>query len=223
MVEPARALLIDLDGVIRRWEWLPQGPIEEQFGLPAGTVAGVAFEPALLEEAVLGRITDEEWRQRVAARLAETYGRETATAAVAAWSAPAGVVDWAVLDLVRKARRRARVCLVTNASTRLEVDLQRLGIPEEFDAIVNSSRVGARKPGARIFEAALAAADVPAAQALYVDDKPGFVAAAQGLGLRGHVFTGVQSLSDALRAAGLHDGGCHAARRARSQTTQGCV
>ncbi len=207
MVEPARALLIDLDGVIRRWDWLPQGSIEERFGLPAGAVAGAAFEPALLDEAVLGRITDEEWRRGTVARLAETYRLETAMAAVAAWSAPAGVVDWAVLDLVRQARRRAQVCLVTNASTRLEVDLERLGILEAFDAIVNSSRVGARKPDARIFEAALAAADVAAAHALYVDDKPGFVAAAQGLGLRGHVFTGVQSLRDALRAAGLHDGG----------------
>src|SRR5262245_63910225 len=73
-----RALLIDLDGVIRRWDWLPPAPIEPRFGLPAGVVARAAFEPGLLEEAVLGRITDEEWRGRSVARLAEGYGHEKA-------------------------------------------------------------------------------------------------------------------------------------------------
>jgi putative hydrolase of the HAD superfamily len=112
-----------------------------------------------------------------------------------------------VLDLVRDVRRRARVCLVTNATTRLDADLERLGIAAEFDAIVNSSRIGARKPDARIFAAALAAVGAPAAHALFVDDTPGLVGAAQALGLRGHVYTGVVALRAALRAAGLHPGG----------------
>jgi putative hydrolase of the HAD superfamily len=199
---PARALLIDLDGVLRRWEARPGEPVEAAFGLPAGALAEAAFEADLLEAAVLGQIEDEEWRRRVAERLGTRYG-SGAAGAVAAWSAPAGAVDPEVLALVRAVRRRAPVCLVTNATTRLERDLERLGLAGELDAIASSARVGARKPDAPIYRAALALAGVPAPAALFVDDTPGHVAAARALGLRGHVFAGAAGLAGALRAAGL--------------------
>ncbi len=199
----ARALLIDLDGVIRRWDWLGREPVERRFGLPDGAVARTAFEPALLEQAISGKITDDEWREGIIASLVAVCGRDTAVKAVEEWSAPVGVVDEAVLALVREVRRQARVCLVTNATTRLESDLERLGILHEFDALVNSSRIGARKPDQRIYEAALAVVGASAEHAFYVDDTPQLVEAASALGLRGHVYSSVPGLEEALRGAGL--------------------
>lgn len=46
------------------------------------------------------------------------------------------------------------------------------------DALVLSCEVGAAKPSARIFERALEALGVSAGAALFVDDNPGFCAAA---------------------------------------------
>ena len=83
-------------------------------------------------------------------RLAPRYGQEAA-GAVAAWSAPLGRVEASVLQLVRAVRRKAPVCLVSNATTRLERDLDALGLRAELDVVINSSRVGARKPDRRIF------------------------------------------------------------------------
>lgn len=57
-----------------------------------------------------------------------------------------------------------------------------------FDATVLSFEVGARKPAARFFERAIAATGGPAADCVYVDDRPDFVAAAQALGMRGWVY-----------------------------------
>lgn len=201
-MESAKALLIDLDGVIRRWDRNahPASAIEVTFGLPPGAVAATAFAAELLEEAILGRIADEVWRQRVVDRLAAQYDRPTAAGAVAAWSAGSGVVDHDVLDLVRAVRARAPVCLVTNATTRLESDLERLGISGEFDAVVSSARVGARKPQPEIFHAALQAVDVPAERAFFIDDTRLHVEAATSLGLRGHVFLDAPRLTAALQA-----------------------
>lgn len=200
----AKALLIDLDGVIRRWDLSPRDSFESRLGLPEGAVAGAAFERGLLTEAITGRITDEEWRERTVARLAETYGAEVSRRAVEAWSAPAGVVDGEALRLISEVRRRAPVCLVTNATTRLETDLRRLGILDAFDAIASSSRIGARKPDPAIFEAALALVGVSASDALFVDDTRENVDAARALGLSACVYTGITSLEDALRSSRLY-------------------
>lgn len=198
------ALLIDLDGVIRRWDRSarPASTIEAEFGLQPGAIAGAAFTD-LLEAAILGHIADEAWRDKIVDRLAQQYDRPIAARAVAAWSAGSGVIDHDILAHVRAVRRRAPVGLVTNATTRLESDLERLGISGEFDAVVSSARAGARKPQPEIFRAALRAVDVPAERALFVDDTGSHVDAARSLGLRGHVFVDAPRLAVALQEAGL--------------------
>ncbi|HEX2515938.1 MAG TPA: HAD-IA family hydrolase, partial [Chloroflexota bacterium] len=97
----------------------------------------------------------------------------------------------------------APVCLVSNATTRLERDLDVLGLRAELDVVINSSQVGARKPDRRIFAAALDALGVPAPAAFFVDDNPGLVDAARALGLSAHHFTGTAALAGALQEAGL--------------------
>jgi putative hydrolase of the HAD superfamily len=216
----ARALLIDLDGVLRRWDAQRDPPPEVPFGLPAATVSRTAFDPPLLEAATTGRITDEEWRRQIVERLAPRYGQDAAAGAVAAWSAPLGRVEPSVLELVRAVRRTATapVCLVTNATTRLERDLDALGLRAELDVVINSSRVGARKPDRRIFAVALDAVGVPAAAALFVDDTPALVDAAQALGLSAHHFTGTAALALALQEAGLLPAGGDGGRRGTSRS-----
>jgi putative hydrolase of the HAD superfamily len=197
------ALLIDLDGVLRRWTAPAGAAGTDPFGLPSGAVVAVAFEADLLEAAMLGRITDETWRRVTNERVLARHGPAGA-GAVAAWSASAGTVDPYVLALVRAVRARpAPVVLVTNATTRLEADLERLGLADVFDAVVSSARVGARKPDRAIFEVALARAGVPPARTLFVDDTPGHVVAARTLGLHGHLFVDAANLASALRRAGL--------------------
>jgi hypothetical protein len=48
----ARTLIIDLDGVLRRWE--PVDPIESRHGLPTGALFGTAFSPTLLDPVITG-------------------------------------------------------------------------------------------------------------------------------------------------------------------------
>jgi putative hydrolase of the HAD superfamily len=153
-------------------------------------------------------------------RLALRYGQDAAAGAVAAWSAPLGRVEPSVLELVRAVRRTATapVCLVTNATTRLERDLDALGLRAELDVVINSSRVGARKPDRRIFAVALDAVGVPAAAALFVDDTPALVDAAQALGLSAHHFTGTAALALALQEAGLLPAGGDGGRRGTSRS-----
>jgi len=53
-----RAVVVDLDGVLRRWDPAVIGDAEAVHGLPAGALGAVAFHPKLLSVAVTGRISD---------------------------------------------------------------------------------------------------------------------------------------------------------------------
>lgn len=200
-----RALLMDLDGVLRLWP-RTDVDLEKSHGLPAGTLRAIAFEPALVLQAIEGRISDAAWRETVQSRLLEKYPGADAKAAVKAWSTPMGTISEPVLDLVQRVRRRVPVVLMTNATSRLDRDLEALGLLEQFDAVINSSVIGFAKPDAGIYAVALEAANVTATEALFVDDQVGNVEAAEKFGIHAHHFTTCESLSACLIASGLVDG-----------------
>ena len=192
------ALIFDLDGVVRHWELSLVSDAERRHGLPAGSIAQSAFEPATLSAVITGRTTDEQWRRAVAATLADAHG-PGAHAAVAEWSAACGTVDAEVLEIVRTERRARRVALLTDATSRLGNDLAALGIDVEFDAVYNSSDMGVAKPDPGAFALARAALGVEARDCLFVDDNAPNVEAARRCGLRAHRFETVQGLSAFLR------------------------
>ncbi len=193
-----QALLTDLDGVIRRWDPALEQRAEQATGLPAGALRQAAFAPDLLSAAITGRLTDALWRAQVAERLQPLFPTVNAAQAVALWSASAGEVDSAVLDVVRTCRQKVKVVLVTNATSRLPHDLQRLGLRAEFDHVINSSAVGQCKPHPAIFQAALTTVGVAAPNAFFIDDSADNVAAASQLGLIGHLYQDLDGLRDSL-------------------------
>jgi len=60
-------------------------------------------------------------------------------------------------------------------------------VDDLFDAVVDSCHAGVRKPDPRIYRLALDAVDVDAEAAVFVDDHPANVAAAEALGMHGIV------------------------------------
>jgi len=75
-----------------------------------------------------------------------------------------------------------------------------------FDAVIVSYEIGCTKPDARIYEATLSALGVPAAAALFVDDRMTNIAAAEQLGLQVLHFTddsSVEKLKTRVFGAGL--------------------
>jgi HAD superfamily hydrolase (TIGR01509 family) len=88
------------------------------------------------------------------------------------------------LPTVRALRERGdHVALVSNCGhdTRLLVD--RLGLEEEFDAVILSFELGYRKPDAAIYEAAMQAIAARPGQSLFVDDQVDYCDGARALGI----------------------------------------
>jgi putative hydrolase of the HAD superfamily len=198
----AEALLVDLDGVLRRWNRAVADSVEARYGLPAGTVPDTMFEWSRLVAATTGRITDAEWMAQVVVALADRVGGVAAARAVVdEWRAHRGEADSDGLAFVRDVRAAGRpVALATNATDRLGADLIALGLAGEFDAVVNSAEVGVRKPAREFFVAACVALGVPLDRCLVVDDDDRDVRGARAAGLPAYRWTGAGDVPY-LRAA----------------------
>jgi putative hydrolase of the HAD superfamily len=63
-----------------------------------------------------------------------------------------------------------RACCVSNSDGRAELHLQRFGLREDLEFVVDSQLVGVEKPDPRIFEIAFAKLGLPAERTVYVGD-----------------------------------------------------
>jgi putative hydrolase of the HAD superfamily len=186
-------ILFDLDGVIRHWPEDLSARIERRFGLRPGSIAAAAFEPALLRQAVTGEIDDETWRAAIDRAIEETHG---IPGVGRAWTQDAGIgqIDEEMLRLVDRLRGRMRVGLLSNATTRLERDLETLDLAGHFDLVCNSARMAMAKPDERIFLQAAERLGVAPDRCIVVDDTEANVEAAARAGLTAIRFTGVPPL-----------------------------
>lgn len=91
-----------------------------------------------------------------------------------------------VVDFCRSVRDRglATGLLTNNAREFEEFWKPLLPLDELFDDVVDSSEVGLRKPDPRIYHLALERLGVDPDRSAFVDDAPGNVAAARGVGMR---------------------------------------
>ncbi|MFC7486743.1 HAD family hydrolase [Knoellia sp. CPCC 206453] len=188
-----KVLLLDLDGVLRIWDPDLTGAVEQAHGLPAGTLSVAAFAPHRLEPALTGAVDDQVWRDSVAEAIAAEHG-DAAHAAVHDWMVPAGTVDLEVLDIVRQARSRLRVVLITNATSRLGDDLRRLALADEVDGVMSSSELGLTKPDPDVFSATALQHGLMFSEIAFVDRSSENVATAEILGIRSHLYSSAGGL-----------------------------
>jgi putative hydrolase of the HAD superfamily len=191
------ALLIDFDGVLRVWDASRTAAVEEKYGLPAGALTETAFASPRLGPALVGEVTDAEWMAGVGAALGSPE-------AVAEWQNYRGEVSEKVLGLIRDVRAAGHpVALATNATDRLAADLVSLGLTGEFDAVVNSSEVGAPKPSREFFAVACAAVNVSPDRCLLVDDDDRQVRGARASGVSAYRWAGPDHVGYLRAAFGL--------------------
>ncbi|MDJ1135190.1 HAD family hydrolase [Streptomyces iconiensis] len=181
---PGSALLCDLGGVVVRdalpgmvAKWAPRLGISEQ-ALISAVFAGND------DTVLVGRMSEPEWWDVVRERL--DVNEET-VAEIRRDLTGNPVWDHALVDAVAALRGRVGTAFVSNAWPHTRTGLAEL--LAVADHAVLSYEVGVAKPDPRIYTHALELLGVPASAALFVDDSARNVAAAQALGMTGHLHT----------------------------------
>lgn len=194
--EPVEAYLFDLDGVLRVWDGAELAAIEAGAGLEPGRLTTLAYDLQRYGPALVGEVTDNDWRASVvSALMAEGLPADTAVEVVLDWSQRMGRVDPDVAEVIASIRAGGgQVALVVNATDRLELDLVVLGLDEVLDTIVSSARTGIALPDAAMYEIAAGILAVPAPRCAYVGRHAELVAGAERIGMTGHLFDGAAGL-----------------------------
>ncbi len=175
-----------------------------------------AIEPALFREAVFGSYDqdgDHPWHRLergeidfMAAREgvmeeARARGFEADPIELFTRMGEGGGIRSAVVDAASRIKSRGlRTAIVTNNVKEFRDRwIQSVPIEAICHEIVDSSEIGIRKPDPRIFEHALVKlGDIAPQRAIFIDDFPGNIEAADALGMRGVLMT--DDYHEALRA-----------------------
>ena len=111
------------------------------------------------------------------------------------------------IELIKTARRlheHYKTALLSNSPSKLIRSLlNEYNLTDIFDEIIISGEVGLVKPDPAIFRLALEKLDIPAADAILIDDNPQYVATAESVGMKGLQFTTNEQLLADLRNLGI--------------------
>jgi len=150
----------------------------DHYHLPTG-----AHDLHLLE---IGKISDAEFFDRMCRRYAEDGHEPIDPRAAQKVIFGRGMeASSAMVDAVRQVKGGGyRTALLTNVSRDAEAMWRGLiPVDDLFDVVIDSSRVGLRKPDARIYQLACERLGVQADECLFIDDLACNVEAAQALGM----------------------------------------
>jgi putative hydrolase of the HAD superfamily len=103
-----------------------------------------------------------------------------------------------------KARLGVKIAVVSNEGREMNAyRVRKFKLDSLVDSFISSSFVHLRKPDVNMFRLALDIVQMPASQAVFIDNTPMFVQIAEGLGMRGLLHAGYESTREGLSALGL--------------------
>jgi putative hydrolase of the HAD superfamily len=201
---PIDVVVFDMDGVVRHWVGETIRAFEERQGLEAGAVASIAFSQPLYDDTMVGRHTAEEWAAEIGQRLADAHDGVDADAGRQMWLDTDWRIDDDVVALARALRAAGqRIAVFSNATTKLEADMETMGVDDVFHDVCNSSRLGVMKPHVEAFERVAGELGVQPTRLLFVDDRDENVRGALDAGWHAVQMRDAAGLGAALRRLGV--------------------
>jgi putative hydrolase of the HAD superfamily len=199
---PVTALFLDIGGVLlsNGWDHAARTRAAATFGLDLDDLElrhHLTFNT--YEE---GKLSLAEYLERVVFFRERPFAPEAFEAFMFSQSRP----DPDMIALMRGLKQRHGLKVVVVSNEGRELNSHRIGtfgLRAFVDLFISSCFVHLRKPDRDFFRMALDISQVPAAEAIYVDDQPMFVQVAATLGLRGIVHRGLDSTRDLLAQSGL--------------------
>ncbi len=199
---PVRAIIFDVGRVLIRIDVARA---------TQGLANGVEMSPAEIWSAIEkdprwqdwqeGRISPRDWHLHLGKRLGGSLSFEQFTEIWNRALVPEPIQDD---NFLARLAKRYKLALLSNTDSIHVAHFEStFEFPKYFPVRIYSCSVGASKPNPFIYREALRASKVRAEEALYIDDIPAYVEAAQRLGMSGVVFQSPEQLRSDLAALGV--------------------
>jgi epoxide hydrolase-like predicted phosphatase len=193
-----RAVIFDIGGVlVQQADRTRQRHWEERLGLEDGLLGRTIWTMPISAQAEIGMASEDDVWAAVAVRfqlnpidLAALHGDFFSGSA---WNVQ-------LIDYARSLRTRYATGIISNAWPEARASVQPWVNGDAFDDLIFSAEVGLAKPDPRIYELALERLHVQPAEAIFIDDVPGNIEAAQAIGMAGIRFENTeQTIADIER------------------------
>ncbi len=196
---PIRAVIFDFGGVLLRTEdRTPRAQLAARLGLTYDELSALVFDSDSAFQAMKGEITAVEHWEDVR-RALNISKNEFSQIRLEFWAGDA--LDEDLINYLRTIRPDYMTALLSNAWDDLRPAIEDLWkIDDAFDRILISSEIGIIKPDRLIFERMLSDLGVKPAEAVFVDDFPQNVAAAEEVGLEAIHFRETNQTLEDLQA-----------------------
>jgi len=161
-------------------------------------IEDIFFRTSMQVDFECGRLSKEQLHQQFEAAVGEQIEIEKLQLAVAdIFTLNAAILP--ILDDLKS--RRIRLVVLSNTNELHAAFIRdNFDILDRFDDFVFSHEVGAMKPSATIYEAALKKAHCEPHECFYTDDIEEYVLAAREFGIQAKLFTGTEDLNQSLAA-----------------------
>jgi epoxide hydrolase-like predicted phosphatase len=200
-----RGIIFDFGGVFNAAHETLEGfaVASQRYGYSAEALYDLFYSGPAWQAAKLGRMASADyWREMMRALNLDAAGDIQAFRA----ELFAGqLLEADVVALAEQLHRRYPLALLSNALDDLESDLEQFAVRHLFQVVVNSATAGVAKPDMRAYQLALDGLGLQPHEALFIDDKPRNIEAAEALGIPSLLFTTAASLRAELQARGLLD------------------
>ena len=200
-VEPMtiQGIILDFGGVFTKTR--PRDIVlhrcEQQLGLASDALLGLLFTGEHWWSVSTGSISPDRYWQQFRDALQREVPPILEPFKYNPWAYDE--LNAATIALARRLHRRFKIGLLSNATPYLEVLIAQYSLTDLFDIVVNSARVGLRKPDPEIYRLALAGLGLDAQKCLFIDDKERNTEVAQTLGMEVVVFRSAAHLERQLR------------------------
>jgi epoxide hydrolase-like predicted phosphatase len=203
-MEPmVKGIIFDFGGVFtktwrRRQVWRS---CEAELGLAPGSIAQLLFTGQHWWDVSTGKASEEEYWRHVHSLL----GGRVPTALAPFQYNPFAYeeLNRSMVSLVRGLHRHYQVGLLSNATAYLDALLVDYHLMDLFDTVVNSARVGRRKPEPEIYQLTCRGLRLSPTECLFVDDKERNTQVAENMGMQALVFRSAARLKRDLQRIGV--------------------
>lgn len=175
-----QAVIWDFGGVlVRTQDAVPRTALGTEVGMSAADLERHVFASESGKRAQLGAVDGSQYLDEVA----RAFGLDPQDFRERFFGGDR--LDAALMDYIRGLRPTYKTGLLSNAMTDLrDLITDVLPIIDAFDSVTISSEHGVVKPDAEIYQIALQSLGVAANAAVFIDDAPENVSAAQALGMQ---------------------------------------
>lgn len=169
---------------------------EADLGLSPDTINQIMFDSPQWEKAILGKITMSEYWQAIGPALHLNSASDINSFQKRYYDDER--INRDVVHLLHKLHGRYKLAILSNHPAGLVNWLVDWKIENLFEVVFCSGDEGIAKPDPQAYEITMKRLEVRPSEAIFIDDTPGHVEAAEAMGLSGIIFTDAAALNEKL-------------------------